>query len=397
MIPKRIPTVFATVVLTFATMLTGWAQTFPLPIPTRPTSFPLQRPAITGTVVAWGDNRQGQTNAQAGLRGVVAVAAGLQHTVALKFDGTVVAWGNNGSGQSTVPAGLSNVVAIAAGFNHTVALIQDGAVAGRVVAWGSGGYGETTVPGGLSGVVAVSAGYGDSLALKSDGTIVAWGFGAYGQTTTPMGLTEVVAIAAGQFFHSVALRNDGTVVAWGVNNIGQTNVPSGLSEVVAIAAGYAHTVALKNDGLVGPNGATAKAQVLNGFMVGVSVIRGGHGYTEPPLVLVRGGGGSGATATAIVADGVVTGFRVTNPGFDYTSLPQVLVASPPFTPEVSLLVSRVAVVMRVVLGGTYQVQASNDLVVWTPTGPPFVAQDESITQEFVVADTGRFFRVVKVL
>ena len=39
--------------------------------------------------------------------------------------GTVVAWGNNDKGQTTVPAGLSGVVAIAAGHEHTVALRLD--------------------------------------------------------------------------------------------------------------------------------------------------------------------------------------------------------------------------------------------------------------------------------
>ena len=89
-----------------------------------------------GTVVAWGDNvlrpdgtvkalhfnSDGQTKVPAGLSGVVEIAAGQYHTVALQQDGTVVAWGKNDDGQTTVPAGLSGVVAIAAGEYHTVAL-----------------------------------------------------------------------------------------------------------------------------------------------------------------------------------------------------------------------------------------------------------------------------------
>ena len=74
-----------------------------------------------GVVLAWGGNGYGQTTVPAGLSGVVAIAAGGSHTVALKQDGTVVAWGKNDLGQITVPAGLSGVVAIAAGYSHTVA------------------------------------------------------------------------------------------------------------------------------------------------------------------------------------------------------------------------------------------------------------------------------------
>ena len=75
-----------------------------------------------GNVFAWGDNSSYQCNVPAGLSGVVAIAAGGIHTVALKQDGNVVAWGYNSYDQSNVPAGLSNVVAIAAGKFHTVAL-----------------------------------------------------------------------------------------------------------------------------------------------------------------------------------------------------------------------------------------------------------------------------------
>ena len=60
-----------------------------------------------------------------------------QITRTLTQGGTVVALGNTNQGLlSTVPAGLSGVVAMAAGDHHGVALKQDG----TVVAWGNNGY-----------------------------------------------------------------------------------------------------------------------------------------------------------------------------------------------------------------------------------------------------------------
>ncbi len=48
--------------------------------------------------------------------------AGGCHSLALQSDGTVVAWGDNRFGQTNVPPGLSNVVAIAAGYYHSLAI-----------------------------------------------------------------------------------------------------------------------------------------------------------------------------------------------------------------------------------------------------------------------------------
>ena len=73
------------------------------------------------------------------------------------------------------------MVAIAAGLDFSLALKADGTVA----AWGYDTWGQTNVPAGLSDVVAIAAGTDDSLALKADGTIVGWGANAYGQTTSP--------------------------------------------------------------------------------------------------------------------------------------------------------------------------------------------------------------------
>jgi alpha-tubulin suppressor-like RCC1 family protein len=204
-----------------------------------------------GTVAAWGYwnlNDHGQSTVPAGLTGVVAIAAGSAHSLALRADGTVVAWGWSG-GPPTVPApaGLAGVVSIAAGGGHSLALKADG----TVVAWGGNFYGQCNVPAGLNGVVAISGGNGHSLALKADGTVVAWGFGDSGATTVPQGLTGVVAIASGTT-HCLALKAAGTVVAWGAlqNNVGQTTVPAGLTGVVAVTAGATYSLALKADGTV---------------------------------------------------------------------------------------------------------------------------------------------------
>jgi hypothetical protein len=79
-----------------------------------------------GTVVAWGDGSDGETNVPPGLTNVVAIAAygdylaDAAYSLALKSDGTVVVWGE---GEPVTPlAGLSNVIAIAGGSDHALAV-----------------------------------------------------------------------------------------------------------------------------------------------------------------------------------------------------------------------------------------------------------------------------------
>ena len=153
-------------------------------------------------------------------------------------------WGDNSDGQENIPAGLSNVVAIAAGGNHSLALRADGSV----VAWGDnldavGNFaGESVVPFQLPPVTAVGAGDYHSLAAVNDGTVVAWGDNSEGQCAIPTNLTSVVALAGGGS-HSVALESNGTVAAWGNNWNGQTSLPF-VTNAVAVAAGEAHTLIL---------------------------------------------------------------------------------------------------------------------------------------------------------
>ncbi|HEX9059879.1 MAG TPA: X2-like carbohydrate binding domain-containing protein [Clostridia bacterium] len=198
-----------------------------------------------GTVVAWGANYFGQCNIPDGLSGVKAIAAGRDHTLALKKDGTVVAWGNNEYGQCTTPDGLSGVKAIAGGMHHTVAIKEDD----TVVAWGDNEYDQCTIPDGLSGVEAIAAGWWHTVALKKDGTVVAWGNNPGGECNVPTGLSAVKAIAAGGG-QTVALKKDGTVATWGENYYGQCTTPDGLSNVKAISTGAYKILALKEDGTI---------------------------------------------------------------------------------------------------------------------------------------------------
>jgi alpha-tubulin suppressor-like RCC1 family protein len=209
-----------------------------------------------GSVVSWGANFYGEgTVPVTAQSGVVAIAAGLNHSLALKDDGLVIAWGSSAgspgdfpnNGQSLVPAAAqSGVVAIAAGASHSMALKIDGSV----VTWGETHTGQTSVPlAARSGIRAIATGGSVDLALRSDGSVVVWG--SSWQSDVPVAAQSgVVAIAAGSD-HRVALKNDGSVVAWGDNSFGQTTVPvEAQSGVVAIAAGALHTAALKTNGVV---------------------------------------------------------------------------------------------------------------------------------------------------
>ena len=97
------------------------------------------------------------------------VAAGGEHTVALKSDGTVVAVGSDEFGQCSV-GGWMDITQVAAGYHHTVGLKSDG----TVVALGENWFGECNV-GNWTDIIHVAAGYFYTVGVKSDGTVVAAG------------------------------------------------------------------------------------------------------------------------------------------------------------------------------------------------------------------------------
>lgn len=228
-----------------------------------------------------------------GLPPMVAIAAGGLHTLALGGDGTVWAWGDNIAGQgglhtqpdgsfrSALPEpvpvpGISGVVAIAAGDLHSLALTSDG----TVWAWGYNRDGQLgngdwdfqeggcqasgevrqdcsrPVPGPvltLSSIVEIAAGENHNLARDAQGVVWAWGanyFGALGNgaallpeecgfvgLTPPcgvnrpvrVGISQVARLAAGGA-HNLTLQQDQTLWSWGFNAYGQLGNGTFLSE-----------------------------------------------------------------------------------------------------------------------------------------------------------------------
>ncbi|HZR20344.1 MAG TPA: putative Ig domain-containing protein [Verrucomicrobiae bacterium] len=268
----------------------------------------------TGVVSAWGANDFLQAQAPQGLAGVVAIAAGQSHSLALKSDGTVQAWGLNTEGQANVPADLSKVIAIAAGSNYSLALQADGTVRGwgaawanssqlsnvcaiaagwthalaltcqgNVISWGS----QNSTPAMATNVIAIAAGNGQSLALRGDGTVVAWGDDSFGKADVPSGLTNVVAIAAGAD-HSLALTGEGSVVGWGKNDSGQARAPANLGRAVAIAAGGQHSLALQADGSLASWGSDSFGEV-SGVPKGAGYVGIAAGADHSLAILGDGG------------------------------------------------------------------------------------------------------------
>jgi len=142
-----------------------------------------------------------KVDALAGRR-VVAVSTGYAHSLALTADGALWSWGWGGQGLlghgdvqlQLLPKKIEafagqRVVAVSAGLNHSIAITADGGV----WSWGSGGFGRLghgdeqnqLLPKkveALAGrrVVAVSAGESHSLALIADGAVFTWGEGKDG-------------------------------------------------------------------------------------------------------------------------------------------------------------------------------------------------------------------------
>lgn len=257
----------------------------------------------TGTLWGWGGNLVGQVGTGS-VRSVIkdpvrigatgdrwrTVAAGSDHTLAIKENGSLWAWGANAQGQlglgttrtelAPKRVGTLTWLAIAGGARHSVALRSDN----TLWTWGSNANGQlgratpTTMSarspaqvGSDSNWVAIAAGEGHTLAMKADGSVWAWGKNASGQLGVGSIANEASPqqpwtdatwskVVTGQD-HALALRADGSLWAWGANAAGQlgdgTPLPRSLPVAVApgqtwrtMAAGDGFSVALNADGSV---------------------------------------------------------------------------------------------------------------------------------------------------
>ncbi len=239
-------------------------------------------------------------------RRVPAVAAGKRHLVAMRrSDGLVRTWGGNLNGQlgdgtytdqilpvtvvDTIGSPIASIKAVAAGGEHSTALRADG----RILSWGrndqgqlgDGGSSDRNAAAYVTDAAAAPAedfigmegGALHTVALKSDGTVWAWGDNSGGQLgdgltvsqanpvqvidTNNQPLEGMVQVSAGET-HSLALKVDGTVWAWGKNQNGQLGngvnfsdstkavQVSGLANVVCIATGIDHCMAMLPDGTI---------------------------------------------------------------------------------------------------------------------------------------------------
>ncbi len=185
----------------------------------------------------------------------LAVSAGYHHALALKTDGTLWAWGENDYGRLGAVDTTANTniqapmqvgdgadwAAVAAGGNHTIALKKDGSL----WAWGHNGYGQVGAPpvittdtwddgvwspvqivaGSTWKKIANGAGSNSSLAIRSDGTLWAWGYNATNQlglgdtdnrsTPTQVGTDSDWADVSVGGIAGAATKGNGSVWVWG--------------------------------------------------------------------------------------------------------------------------------------------------------------------------------------
>jgi alpha-tubulin suppressor-like RCC1 family protein len=286
-----------------------------------------------GTLWTWGCNQCGRlgdgttvdkvspVSVIGGFTDWCQVSAGIDHTAAVRTNGTLWAWGPNlcgvlGDGTTvsksspvSVVGGISDWCQVAAGSNHTAAV----RINGTLWAWGCAGNGRlgdnTAVnkssPVQISGTFCdwcqVSAGQAHTVALRTNGTLWSWGIGTGGMLgnncttdrSSPVsvvgGFTDWCQVSAGRE-HTAAVRTNGTLWTWGCNGGGRlgdgtttsrnspVSVIGGFINWCQVSGGRANTAAVRTDGTLWTWGCNQCGRLGDGTTVDksspVSVIGG---------------------------------------------------------------------------------------------------------------------------
>jgi len=314
-------------------------------------------------VLCWGSNSLGQLGSDTGadpttpvtqpalipnVTDFVAVAAGAQHTCAVRAGGEVRCWGQNSTGQlgegsmSSLPApepvtGLGNGTRVAAGATFSCAETSDGAV----FCWGDNHYGQLGMGNDVieSRPVAVSvnaaglcAGGGHTCGIARASTsatapggsaFVCWGSDQAGQlgdnsnsdraTPAPIKMPILPDVIAAGALHTCAVDSSANLWCWGRGSSGQLGpshlldtafpvevaLPSGAAAATAVTAGDAHTCALVSpaDGLggeilcFGDNSDGALGDGTTTSRATPALVALGSGATATRAVSVTAGGG----------------------------------------------------------------------------------------------------------
>jgi alpha-tubulin suppressor-like RCC1 family protein len=225
----------------WATVSTGWYHVMAI--------------KTNGTLWSWGSNDYGQlgngtSGYQSGNKSIpkqvgtdrdwIAVAAGDQHTAALKRDHSLWTWGWNKAGQLgngnlndiTKPTRVgadNDWVKVAAGQSYTIALKQDG----TIWSWGNNNKGElgyrtdTAFPNPVPRKIGTDTDWKDvftggfNAGLKQNGTLWVWGEDVYGITGDKAKMIQIpgsgwqtVSVGNNQGF---ALKSGGGWYGWGMD------------------------------------------------------------------------------------------------------------------------------------------------------------------------------------
>jgi hypothetical protein len=197
--------------------------------------------------VLWGNEIIQKKGLPASATNLVAVSASESHTIGIRADGTALVWANadgfNIAGLLP-PAGLRDVVAVAAGGGLNLALLRGGTL--RAWGWNAPDLG---IPPDTRDVVAIAAG-GYGIAIRSDGALLVFG-GRPEARRRAEGVYDAVRITS---FPRVQ-RSDGSVLDLEENPFYNPPPPylpppEGVPPVAASSIGYTHGIALVDDALL---------------------------------------------------------------------------------------------------------------------------------------------------